>query len=101
MIFANKDNEIKMVVVNCNCGCNETIAIKKYVDSDNSDIDDEYYLSILASKFYEGQDRKIFKTILHRINLAWKMLLGKEYLLSEIVISKDEFEEFKDKIKEL
>lgn len=102
MVFANKDNEIKMVLVNCNCGCDETIVIKKYINDDDTNTDnDEYYLSILSGKFASGQDRKLFKTIAHRIKLAWKMLLGKDYLLSEIVISKTEFDEFKKKIKGL
>lgn len=101
MVFAIKNNEIKVVLVNCNCGCDETIVIKKYINDDTNTDNDEYYLSILASKFYSGQDRKLFKTIAHRIKLAWKMLLGKEYLLSEIVMSKTEFDEFKKKIKGL
>lgn len=101
MVFAIKNNEIKVVLVNCNCGCDETIVIKKYINDDTNTDNDEYYLSILASKFCSGQDRKLFKTIAHRIKLAWKMLLGKEYLLSEIVMSKTEFDEFKKKIKGL
>lgn len=99
MVFSNKDNEVKMVIVNCNCGCEEAISIKKYTYDDDCQ-DDEYYLSVLACKYYSNQ-RGIFKTILHRLNLAWKMLIGKEYRLNEIVIKKSEFDEFKKKLKEL
>ena len=30
MIFANADKDLKMIVVNCDCGCEEEIHIKKY-----------------------------------------------------------------------
>ena len=54
----------------------------------------EYYLSILAGEFGSTQ-RGIFRTIGHRIKLAIKMLLGKEYRLTEILLTKQQFEEYK------
>lgn len=98
MIFEGKDKHTKVVIVNCNCGCDEAIQIKKLV-YDVKD-DDEYYLSILAGEFGSTQ-RGIFRTIGHRIKLAWKMLRGKEYLLTEIVMTKEELDEYKKVLKEL
>lgn len=98
MIFKGNDKHTKVVIVNCNCGCDEAIQIKKLV-YDVKD-EDEYYLSILAGEFGSTQ-RGIFRTIGHRIKLAWKMLRGKEYLLTEIVMTKEELEEYKKVLGEL
>lgn len=98
MIFEGKDKHTKVVIVNCNCGCDEAIQIKKLV-YDVKD-DDEYYLSILAGEFGSTQ-RGIFRTIGHRLKLAWKMLRGKEYLLTEIVMTKEELDEYKKVLEEL
>lgn len=98
MIFKGNDKHTKVVIVNCNCGCDEAIQIKKLV-YDVKD-DDEYYLSILAGEFGSTQ-RGIFRTIGHRLKLAWKMLRGKEYLLTEIVMTKEELEEYKKVLGEL
>lgn len=98
MIFEGKDKHTKVVIVNCNCGCDEAIQIKKLV-YDVKD-DDEYYLSILAGEFGSTQ-RGIFRTIGHRLKLAWKMLRGKEYLLTEIVMTKEELDEYKKVLGEL
>lgn len=98
MIFKGNDKHTKVVIVNCNCGCDEAIQIKKLV-YDVKD-DDEYYLSILAGEFGSTQ-RGIFRTIGHRLKLAWKMLRGKEYLLTEIVMTKEELEEYKKVLEEL
>lgn len=98
MIFKGNDKHTKVVIVNCNCGCDEAIQIKKLV-YDVKD-DDEYYLSILAGEFGSTQ-RGIFRTIGHRLKLAWKMLRGKEYLLTEIVMTKEELDEYKKVLEEL
>ena len=74
--------------------------IKKFTYDDVSPNEQEYYISVLAGVFGERQ-RGIFRTIFHRINIAWKMLLGKEYLLSEIVLTSDEFQELKKKLGDL
>ena len=87
MILSKKDSDCKLVIVNCNCGCDEEIKIKKFNHSDN-----EYYLTIHTSKFSYGQ-KGIFKQILHRLNISLKMLLGKEYLLTELVLNKKEINE--------
>ena len=98
MVFGGKDEHAKVVIVTCNCGCDEAIQIKKFKFDEQKE--EEYYLSILAGEFGSTQ-RGIFRTIGHRLKLAWKMLLGKEYLLTEIVLTNNEFEEYKRVLEEL
>ena len=100
MVMTGKSKDTKLVVCNCNCGCDEAIQVKKFTYDDVSPNEQEYYISVLAGVFGERQ-RGIFRTIFHRINIAWKMLLGKEYLLSEIVLTSDEFQELKKKLGDL
>ena len=47
MIFKGNDKHTKVVIVNCNCGCDEAIQIKKLV-YDVKD-EDEYYLNSLKT----------------------------------------------------
>ena len=98
MVFGGKDEHTKVVIVNCNCGCDEAIQIKKFKFDEQEE--EKYYLSILAGEIGSTQ-RGIFRTIGHRLKLAWKMLLGKEYLLTEIVLTNNEFEEYKRVLEEL
>lgn len=93
MILENKNEKEKIVIANCNCGCNQALQITKFNYADEEDIDEDYYLSITAGLFSERQ-RGIFKTIGHRIKLAFKMLLGKEYLLCDIILNKQEIKDF-------
>ena len=84
MVMTGKSKDTKLVICNCNCGCDEALQVKKFTYDDVSPNEQEYYISVLAGVFSERQ-RGVFRTIFHRINIAWKMLLGKEYLLSIFV----------------
>ena len=100
MILSNIDKDIRLLIVNCNCGCDEEIHIKKFIDPEIKDIDEEYYLSIHTSKFYSKQGG-IFRLIGHRIKLAFKMLFGKEYLLCDLVLNRNEIDEFIKGLEEI
>ena len=99
MILANSNNNTKIIKINCDCGCDEEIEIKKFIfeDEEIKPNEDEYYISIHTSKFYSEQ-KGIFKLIGHRIKLAFKMLLGKEYRLTEVCMKRQDID---DLIKEL
>ena len=100
MVFSKKDKETQVVFVNCNCGCDEALQIKHYTYDKEIEAEDEYYLSLLAGRFSTDQ-RGVFKTIFGRIKAAWKMLIGKEYHLTEIVMTKTEYKDLIDKLEEL
>lgn len=100
MVFANYDKHTDIIFVNCNCGCEEALQIKHYKYDDEIKTEDEYYLSLHAGKFITEQ-RGVMGTIWRRIKAAWKMLRGKEYYLSDIVMTETEFKEFIDRLEEL
>lgn len=97
MVFIGADKEVKQVILNCNCGCEEQISIKKYLWE--KDVP-SYTLSISTANYYNGQ-RGIFKTILNRLKLCWLALRGKEYRLTDIELNQEEITEFIDNLIEI
>ena len=97
MVFIGVDKEVKQVILNCNCGCEEQISIKKYLWE--SDLP-SYSLSISTANYYSGQ-RGIFKTILNRLKLCWLALRGKEYRLTELELNQEEITQLIDNLIEI
>lgn len=100
MVLAKANKDTKLIIINCNCGCDEEIHVKKFIDSDIDESQEEYYLSIHTSKFYSNQ-QGILRLIGHRIKLAFKMLFGKEYLLCDLVLNKTDIDEFIKELEEI
>lgn len=95
MVFNNEDKDEKIIVVNCDCGCEEEIHIKVFDQETNV-----YYLTIHEAKFSSKQNG-IFKTIRNRIKGAWRILRGKEYLLCDILLNKKQLNEFIEKLQNI
>lgn len=93
MVFRNENDELKMVINTCNCGCGSELHIKKYVD----DISTDYYISLHSSKFDEEQ-LGIFGVLKRRLKRAWFSLRGKDYLYMDIGMNANEY---KNLIKEM
>ena len=56
MVFKGEDKHTKVVIVNCNCGCDEAIQIKKLIYDVNED--DEYYLTEIVITKEELEEYK-------------------------------------------
>ena len=97
MVFANADKDLKMIIVNCDCGCDEEIHIKKYVDNETPD---DYYITISEGKFYSLQGG-IFHRIGHRLKCIWRAFRGKEYLLCDINITEQQIDELIKNLEEI
>lgn len=97
MIFANADKDLKMIVVNCDCGCEEEIHIKKYKYDDTPS---DYYISICEGKFYSMQGGLLHR-IGHRLKCIWRAIRGKEYLLCDINIKEENIDELISKLEEI
>ena len=86
-----KENEF---VTFCNCGCGNGIVLK----ADNED--EEVSLQIVSDTFYIMQDKgKI--SLREKIKRIWYIIIGKEYCYFDILIDKDELQEFTDKYLKL
>jgi hypothetical protein len=94
MEFVIKDSN--KFYLECDCGHG---MIKIEIDKD-----DEYgiyaYIDYLEPVFYTKQDG-IWNIIKERFYLAWKMLTGKQYVLYELVLNKEKFEEYRKFINKI
>lgn len=105
MIFKSKQETTnsteREVIVECDCGTH-SFHIKSFDD------DEEYYFEIWASNFYTKQKENLCKRFVHRVKLIWYAIIGKEYLLEDIVLTDDDIinlvknlEELKDNKQEV
>lgn len=99
MVFSNADKDLKMIVVNCDCGCDEEIHIKKYV-YEEPEIDNDYYITISEGKFYSLQGGVLHR-IGHRLKCIWRAIRGKEYLLCDINIKEEQIDELIKNLEEI
>lgn len=88
MIVAGESKKEKSIQITCECGCNESIRISKYT---TGGFPDDYYISILESKFY-SQQGGIFASIKHKIKMMWRAALGLEYRLCDICVSEEDID---------
>ena len=84
------------IIITCGCGCGDGFEIIfKYHDEH-----DCVYLSTTTSGFYAMQD-SFTKRLSRRIKAAWFMLRGKEFLLHEVIISKERWNNFVDEVNKI
>ena len=89
-----KDN----ISVFCNCGCDNGFRIRFRFEGDD---DLEYvYMSTITSGFVAHQIWGLHRMI-RRIRAAWFMLRGKEYLLHDIVLTKEQWNDFVKTVNEV
>jgi len=98
MIFnssKNKDPEdtTKSVIVECECSTHN-MKITSYEE------ESQIYISMFTDNFYWKQDG-IFKTLFGRIATAWKMLIGKQYLLEQVIVDKSDVDKIIKALKSM
>lgn len=97
MVFANADKDLKMIIVNCDCGCEEEIHIKKYLyEKQNPD----YYITVSGGKFYLLQGG-VFRRLRNRLSCIWKAVRGKEYLMCDINLNESDINELIKQLEEI
>ena len=75
-----EDKKLKNVLVMCDCGCS---GFKFEI------LDDEIFISVLSSQFYERQESRIKENIKH----FTKKLLRKDTYVADIIVKADELKE--------
>lgn len=103
-----REEKITNIKTECSCGCCilKIEEIEVYTDDEIQILQlpkskkYDYSLQILINTFYSKQ-RGILRTIKERIKLIWYILLGKDYLLNDIILSKDQADEFNKSLQNL
>lgn len=92
-VFKNINDKTEMIV-SCNCGCDEGLRFK--VDK----LDPEYYcvLTYTNGAFYREQNDTVWKVISKKLKKIWAIIRNKDYYYSEIIMSKNEFDDFRKRL---
>ena len=85
-----KSSDNKEMIITCSCGCDEGIRVKV------EGFFDEYcYQTYISGNFYKEQ-----AGLLDKIKKIWAIIKNKDFYYSEIVMSKEDFEDYKKWINE-
>lgn len=89
-----RNREGDEVVIDCTCGCNDGIRIKinKY------DEDDYCIASYVNGNFYRDQSTGFWSCLGKKIKKMWRIFWNKDFYYSEIIMTKKDFEEFRNYI---
>lgn len=81
-------------VIFCKCGCGDGVVLK--VDK----YENELSLQFVSDVFYFFQNKGKM-SIKEKLKRIWYIVIGKEYCYFDILISKEELQEFKDFVSKL
>ena len=83
----------KDLIVTCKCGCQDAIHIK----IDDEDKDAVYYAiqTYMNGNWYRDQDDRVFRNIGRKLKKIWAIIRNKDYYYSDVVMNKEDFEQFK------
>lgn len=84
---------MKDINLRCKCGCGDAFQIIFRVDDD----EDYAIISTLTPGFY-AHKTGLWSRMKRRFQAAWCMLIGKEYYLHEVVLNKEQWNEFVNEI---
>lgn len=81
-----KSNDNNEMIITCDCGCDEGIRVR--IDKSFGDY---CYLTYISSNFYKEQ-----LGLLDKLKKIWKIARNKDFYYSDIVMSKEDFREYRD-----
>ena len=89
-VLMSKDN--KELIINCGCGCDNSVHIK--VDGDG----DYCFITYLSGNYYREQEESVFAVIKKKMRRIWAIIRNRDYCYSDIIMKTQDFEEFKEYI---
>lgn len=94
-VLKSKNND--HMYIDCHCGCNE--GIRLIIDKD--DYDYYCFLTYTNGNFYKEQGETVFKVLSNKFKKIWAIVRNKDFYYSDVTMTKDEFEEFKEYINSI
>ena len=94
-ILKSKDgNEI---LVNCDCGCDNGVLFR--IDKE----DNNYYcfMTYTNGNFYREQGDTLWGVLSKKLKKIWAIIRNKDFYYAELVMTKDDFGEFRDYINSI
>lgn len=94
-VFLSKDKKEMIVSCKCHCGTAAHITI------DKEDPDMYCFLTYMNGNFYRDQDDKLLRVIERKLKKIWCIIRNKDFYYSDIIMKREEFEQFKEYINEI
>lgn len=88
MIFANKNQDVAKIIVECDCGC-EMLVITKYTWSNDTT---DYAISLLVDAWGVEQEG-IFRRLKAKLKMAWFILRKGQYRFAELMVNPESIRE--------
>ena len=88
----------KELIVTCKCGCQDTIHIKV----DDKDKDADYYAiqTYMSGNWYRDQDDTVIRCIGRKLKKIWAIIRNKDYYYSDVLMSRKDFQKYKEYINQ-
>lgn len=99
-----RSRDSKELIITCDCGCDNGLHIridKHHIDGLDSKTDTFAYATCLSGNWYRDQDMTVFDVIKLKLKKIWAILRNKDFYYSEISMSREDFETFREYINEI
>ena len=96
-----KSDDGKELIVSCSCGCDEGVHIrieKDHIDGLDAKTDTFVYVVCLSGNFYREQKMTVLDVVKIKLRKIWAIIRSKDFYYSEILMSRKDFETFREYI---
>jgi len=93
-MVALKNRDGTELYIDCHCGCNEGIRIKVCKD----DLDYYCFWTYTNGNFYAEQGETMWGILRKKFKKILAIIRNKDFYYSDVIMTKDEFEEFREYI---
>ena len=89
-VLKTKDN--KEMIISCGCGCGNSVHFKIVKE----DCDMYCLMTFTNGNWYRDQNDTILRVIERKIKKIISIIRNKDYVYSDLILTKEDFEEFKE-----
>lgn len=83
----------KDLIVTCKCGCGAV-----HLTIDHEDDEDDYAYQCFMSNDFYAEQYSVFGKFTCKLKKIWKIIRNKDYYYADVVMNKEDFEQFKEYI---
>jgi len=92
-----KSKDGKNLILNCKCGCDEAVRFQV----DKEDYDMYVILSYMNGSFYRDQGETFWRVFYKKIRKILSIVRNKDFYHNEVILTKDDWQEFKEYINSI
>lgn len=94
---ALKNKDGTEMFIDCCCGCGEGIRFS----IDKADFNQYCFMSYTNGAFYREQDDTFWAVFCKKLKKIWAIIRNKDFYYAELVLTKAQFDEFKEYINNI